>query len=282
MTARTGETGAAPLPARSIRFSPGRVWALTLRALYLLRASWPRLFDLIYWPTVQLVMWGFLQVYLASRSDTFSLAAGTFLGAVLLWDILFRGQLGFTISFLEEMWSRNLGHLMVSPLRPSELVAALMLMSVMRVAIGLFPVTLLAMGYFGFNVYELGLWLVAFFFNLILTSWAVGLLVCGILLRYGLGAENIAWSLMFLFLPLACVYYPVDVLPGWLQWVALSLAPTYVFEGMRSLLLEGTMRPDMMLRALGLNAIYLGLGAAAFAWFHRNARVRGQLLSIGE
>ncbi len=269
-------------PERPARFSAGRVGALVLRYTYLLRASWPRLFDLVYWPTVQLVMWGFLQVYLAGRSDALSLAAGTFLGAVLLWDVLFRGQIGFTISFLEEMWSRNLGHLIVSPLRPAELIAALMTMSVIRVLVGLFPVTLLAIAYFGFNVYEMGLWLVAFFLNLIVTSWAVGLVVCGILLRYGLGAENIAWSLMFLFLPLACVYYPVDVLPGWLQAIALCLAPTYVFEGMRSLLLDGVVRPGMMLRAVGLNIVYFTLGATVFALFYRDARRRGQLLSIGE
>jgi len=263
-------------------FSLARVGALVLRYLYLLRASWPRLFDLIYWPTVQLLMWGFLQIYLAQESGTLAQTVGVLLGSALLWDILFRGQLGFTISFLEEMYSRNLGHLMVSPLRPVELIAALMVMSVIRICIGLLPVTLLAWAYFGFNVYSMGLWLVAFFLNLILTSWAVGLFVCGLLLRYGLGAENIAWSLMFLFMPLACVYYPLAVLPGWLQPISMALAPTHVFEGMRSLLLHGVVRPEMMLSALGLNAIYFAIGALSFAWFHRDARRRGQLLSLGE
>jgi ABC-2 type transport system permease protein len=128
----------------------------------------------------------------------------------------------------------------------------------------------------------MGLWLVAFFLNLVLTSWAFGLFVSGIILRFGLGAENIAWSLMFIMLPLACVYYPLDTLPIWLQYISLSLAPTHVFEGMRALLLEGAIEPGYMLRALALNVIYFALGSASFAWFLNDARQRGTLVGMGE
>ena len=180
-----------------------------------------------------MVTWGFLQYYIANNAGFFARAGGTFIGAVLLWDILFRGQLGFSISFLEEMWSRNIGNLMMSPLRPAEFIIALMVMSVVRLSIGAVPVTFLAIAFFGFNLYGLGLALVAFFFNLMLTSWAIGIFVSGLILRNGMGAENLAWSIMFLFMPLTCVYYPVTTLPVWLQPVAWALPPTYVFEGMR-------------------------------------------------
>ena len=266
----------------AVQLSLRRIWAMLLRHLYLFRASWPRLFDLIYWPTVQLVMWGFLQVFLARESSFFAQTAGLFIGAVLLWDILFRAQLGFAISFLEEIYSRNLGHLLASPLRPFEFVIALISMSIIRVSIGLFPVTVLAIWFFGFNVYSMGLWLVAFFVNLVLTSWAFGLFVCGILLRFGLGAENIAWSLMFIMLPLACVYYPLETLPEWLQSISVLLAPTHVFEGMRALLLDGTVEPQYMLRALGLNVVYFAAGSLAFAYFLNDARRRGTLVGMGE
>ncbi len=101
-----------------IAFSPRRIFAMVLRHWYLLKASWPRIFDLMYWPAVQMLMWGFLQLYVSQHSGFFAQAAGAFIGAVMLWDILFRGQLGFSISFLEEMYSRNMGNLMMSPLRP--------------------------------------------------------------------------------------------------------------------------------------------------------------------
>ena len=129
---------------RLCTFSPRRVGAMVLRYWYLLRSSWPRMLDLIYWPAVQMLMWGFLQIYVSQNAGFFAQAGGVFIGAVLLWDILFRGQLGFSISFLEEMYARNLGNLMMSPLRPVEFVAALMIMSIVRLAIGMVPVSLLA------------------------------------------------------------------------------------------------------------------------------------------
>src|SRR5262249_41355417 len=152
-----------------------------------------------------------------------------------------------------EMWSRNLGNLMISPLRPIEFVCALMVMSIIRLAIGMIPVTLLAIWFFGFNIYGLGLALAAFFMNLILTSWSVGIVVSGVVMRNGMGAESLAWTVMFILMPLTCVYYPVSVLPDWLQWIAWTLPPTYVFEGMRALVLEHTFRADLMIEAFALN-----------------------------
>ena len=122
---------------------------------------------------------------------------GTFIGAIILWDILFRGQLGFSISFLEEMWARNLGNLMMSPLKPIEFLISLMIMSLIRLAIGVIPMTLLAMFFFDFNFYSMGLPLIAFFCNLIFTSWSLGIFVSGLVIRNGLGAESIVWTLMF-------------------------------------------------------------------------------------
>src|SRR5262244_2917753 len=230
-----------------------RVAAMVQRYWYLLRSSWPRLLELIYWPAVQLFMWGFLQLYITTNAGFFARAGGTFIGAVLLWDILFRGQLGFSISFLEEMWARNIGNLMISPLRPIEFIVALMTMSLIRLAIGMVPVSLLAIAFFGFNLYSLGFALAAFFANLILTSWSIGILVSGLVLRNGMGAESLAWTFMFVMLPLTCVYYPVAVLPAFMQPIAWALPPTYVFEGMRALLIEHTFRLDLMLQALALN-----------------------------
>jgi ABC-2 type transport system permease protein len=272
------KTAADRLPAISAR----RVAAMILRYWYLLRSSWPRLLELTYWPTVQMLTWGFLQSYLGQNAGFFARAGGTFIGAVLLWDIMFRGQLGFSISFLEEMWSRNLANLLISPLKPIEFVLAMMAMSLVRLAVGMVPVTLLALGFFGFNLYGLGLALAAFFLNLILTSWSVGVFVSGVVMRNGLGAENLAWTVMFLLMPLCCVYYPVSVLPPWLQIVAWSLPPTYVFEGMRALLIDHRFRADLMIEALVMNGAAFAAALAAFMALLSAARRSGALLQTGE
>jgi len=273
---------ASPAPVASAAFSLRRVAAMVLRYWYLLRSSWPRLLDLVYWPAVQMLMWGFLQLYIGQNNSFFARAGGIFIGAVLLWDILFRGQLGFSLSFLEEMWSRNLTNLMISPLRPAEFILALIVMSLTRLAISTIPVALLAIAFFGFNLFGLGLALAAFFINLLLTSWAIGIFVSGLVMRNGLGAENMAWSIMFIFLPLTCVYYPVAVLPTWLQHVAWALPPTYVFEGMRALLIDHAFRADLMLQALGLNLVFFTAGSLAFLALLKSARRSGSLMQGGE
>lgn len=262
--------------------TPQRVGALVLRHLYLLRGSWPRVLELIYWPTVQMVLWGFITLFLIGHSTWLAQASGVLISAVLLWDVLFRSQLGVSLVFMEELWSRNLGHLFVSPLRPLELVAALLTMSLIRTLIGVGGAALIAIPLFHYSVFDLGIPLVAFFLNLIVMGWSIGLLVSGVVLRYGLGAEGMAWFVVFALQPVSGVYYPVDILPGWLQGIAFFLPSSHVFEGMRAVLFDHAFRVDLLMKAIVLNAAYLALGVAGFLVFFRQARVRGQLLQVGE
>ena len=255
---------------------------MALRYIYLLRGSWPRYLELAYWPTVQMILWGFITQFLATNSSYIAEAFSVLLSAVLLWDVMFRGQLGVSISFFEEMWSRNLGHLFVSPLRPYELIISLTAMSLVRTIIGIVPASLLAIVFFGFSVYGLGLSLAAFFVNLLVMGWAIGFVVSGMVLRFGLGAESLAWVAIFAVAPVSGIYYPISVLPDWLQIVARLLPSSYVFEGMRAVIREGDIRFDYMAIAAGLNVIYLIGGALIFLAFFRAARVRGLLLQMGE
>jgi ABC-2 type transport system permease protein len=239
--------------------APHRIAAMVMRYWYLLMSSWPRLLELIYWPALQIVTWGFLQSFISQNAGFFARAGGTLIGAVILWDILFRGQLGFSISFLEEMWARNLGNLMMSPLKPIEFLISLAIMSLVRLAIGVIPMTLLALVLFGFNFYSIGLPLILFFCNLIFTSWSIGIFVSGLVLRNGLGAESIVWTLMFGIMPLACIYYPVTVL-----------------------LTEHVFRADLMIEAFAINVVLFIASFAIFLALLRSARRHGALLQGGE
>jgi ABC-2 type transport system permease protein len=270
--------------ARAPAFSPRRISALVLRYTYLLTGSWPRLVELAYWPTVQIVLWGFISKYFAGQATASwaENAAGALLAAVLLWDILFRGQLGYTLSFLEELWARNLGQLFVSPLRPYELVLSLTVISLIRTLVGVIPAAFLAIPLYDFSIFGLGLPLVAFFGNLMITGWAIGLFVTALLLRVGLGAESVAWMALFLIAPVSAIYYPVDVLPAWLQYVAWSLPPAYVFEGMRAILFDGVFRVDLLIGAVSLNVFYIVVGGLAFSLSFRRARRQGLLHQLGE
>jgi ABC-2 type transport system permease protein len=266
----------------SLRASWGRVYAMVLRYSFLMRGSWPRLLELAYWPTVQMILWGLLNQFLVTQSAWVAQAAGLFIAAVLLWDVLFRAQLGVSVVFFEEMYSRNLGHLFTSPLRPSELVAALLAISLVRTLIGVGVAATLAIALYHYSIFSLGLPLLAFFANLMVMGWSIGLVVVALVLRYGLGAENLAWAVIFAVAPISGVYYPVSVLPTWLQPIAALLPASHVFEGMRAVMIDQVLRTDLLVNAVVLNAVYLTVGWSVYLLAFRVARERNLLLHVGE
>jgi ABC-2 type transport system permease protein len=259
-----------------------RISAMVLRYTYLVRRSWPRILELVYWPTVQLILWGFITQFFLTNSTWLAQASGVLLAAVMLWDVMFRGHLGVSLAFFEEMYSRNLGHLFASPLRAGELVASLLVISTIRTLIGVGGAALLAIPLFGFSIFGLGVPLVAFFANLLVMGWSIGLVVSALVLRYGLGAESLAWVAIFAIAPVSGIYYPVSVLPDWLQSVAWLLPSSHVFEGMRAVMFEQIVRLDLLGQAVLLNGVFLLIGSVVFLRAFHSARERGLLMRVGE
>lgn len=262
--------------------SARRVWAMVLRYWYLLRRSIPRLLDLFYWPAVNVVLWGFLSQFLAGNSSFVAKAGGVLLAGMFLWDVMFRSQLGVSVGFLEEVWSRNLGHMFVSPLRAHEWLLSLVIVSIFRTILGLAPAVLIAMVMYHFSLFDLGLPLAGFLANLMIMGWWLALLIVAAIMRYGQGAENLAWAAAFVLSPISAIYYPVSVLPGWLQAVALTLPGAHVFEGMRGVMVDHVFHPGLLVNAAALNLVYLALSGLVFLWAFANARKRGALLQLGE
>jgi ABC-2 type transport system permease protein len=263
-------------------FSFGRIAAMCVRHFYVLKGSWPRLIEMAYWPTMQMIIWGFFSTFLYRNGSWLAGAFGVLLAAVMLWDVLFRGQLGFSLSFLEELWSRNLANLYCSPLTPIEHMVSLFVMALARSLIGVLPATILAIPFYHFSIFSLGPPLAGFFFCLLLMGCSMGLVVTAMILRFGLAAENLAWFIVFLLAPVSAVYYPVTVLPGWLQVVSWSLPSTYVFEGMRAVMFQHVFRWDLFLPALGLNFVFMAIGLGIYLWSFARARALGLLLQVGE
>ena len=259
-----------------------RIGALLTRHLYLYRRSFPRLMEIIYWPFVDLVIWGFITVYLAQYQNSLPSFVTFFLGALILWDVLFRAQQGITISFLEEVWSRNLMNLFASPLKPSEFLTATMLLSIGKVAAVSCVTVTAALLFYSFNVFVLGVSLIPFILNLIVTGWCIGVLTTGLIMRYGQEVEVLAWGLVFLFQPISCVFYPMHVLPSWLQAIAWINPAAHIFEGMRAVITTGTFPGAELAWASGLNAVYL---SGLIMWFHMMFAVckeKGLLVRVGE
>ncbi len=259
-----------------------RIYALLARHLYLYRRSLPRIMEIFYWPFLDLVIWGFITMYLARHQQEVPGFVTFFLGALILCDMLFRAQQGITISFLEEIWARNLMNLFASPLNPGEFLAATMAMSIFKVACVSIVMTLCALLFYSYNVFVIGLWLIPFVINLVITGWAIGVFTTSLIMRFGQEAEVLAWSMVFLFQPISCVFYPMEVLPGWLQSIAWMNPAAHIFEGMRAVLGGGGAPGTSLVWAMGLNGLLL---VTVISWFYRTftyCKDQGLLVRVGE
>ena len=259
-----------------------RIYALSLRHLYVIRSSFPRILDLIYWPTIQIVLWGFISKFFTMHSDFYNHTVGIILSAAILYDFLFRSSISFNMLFLEEIWSRNFTNLFVAPLKVSEIIMALTVTALLRTLIGIIPAILLAAPFFGVSIFNLGPSLILLFLSLYLFGITLGLLVTSGLLRYGPAFENVAWSSLFLLAPLGCVYYPLSILPDWLQILAKSLPLVYIFEEVRSILLDNVVSYSNIVSALTLNLVYFTLAVGTFYLAFSGARKKGTLINVGE
>jgi ABC-2 type transport system permease protein len=261
-----------------------RIWAVMSRHLYIFRHSPPRILEMVYWPFLDLVLWGFVSIYMRNLGGGRMGAdvIAFFLGALILWDVLFRAQQGVSLAYLEEVWARNLLNLFVAPLTVAEFLASTVLISLAKISFSVLAMGILAALLYGFNLLSMGLALVPFFANLLLFGWALGIVTTALVLRFGQGAENLAWVVAFAIQPVACVFYPVSVLPGWLQPVALVIPPAHIFEGMRTVLAGHPMPWQHLAWAFGLNALYISAAVAFFYQTFGLVRDRGLLAKTGE
>lgn len=251
---------------------------IVLRQIYLMRGSPVRLFPMVTWVAIDIVLWGFITRYLNTVSGGGMDFVPTLLGGVLLWDFCTRIMQGVTTAFLEDVWSRNFLNLFASPLSISEYITGPVITSVVTSSIGVLIMLLLATGLFHLQFFSLGLPLLGFLTVLFVFGITLGIFASAIVLRLGPASEWLLWPLPALLSPCAAVFYPLSVLPHWMQWVAHMLPPSYVFEGMRALLSRGSFPGILLLQAALVAALELLLAAYFYGRVYRHA-VRTGLLA---
>tara|TARA_X000001036_G_scaffold390151_1_gene387643 strand:+ start:1662 stop:2453 length:792 start_codon:yes stop_codon:yes gene_type:complete len=259
-----------------------KIYALGLRHLYLISNSFPRVLDLIYWPTVQIFLWGFISKFFTLSSSYYNNTVGVILTAAILYDFLFRASISFNMMFLEEIWSRNFTNLFIAPIKISEIITSLTLTAVLRTLIGLIPASILAVPLFNVSVFDLGVPLLFLLIALYLFGISLGLLVASGLLRFGPSFENIAWASLFFFAPLGCIYYPIEILPYSLQIIANGLPLVHIFEEMRNILMNDLINYSNIIKSISISIVYFIFGVIIFYISFSGARQRGTLMNMGE
>ena len=259
-----------------------KIYGLSLRHVYLIKGSFPRILDLIYWPSIQVFLWGFISKFFSITSAYYSNTVGIILTAAILYDFLFRTSISYNMMFLEEIWSRNFTNLFIAPIKISEIIAALTMTAILRTLIGLIPAVLLAIPLFGVSIFKLGFPLIYLLISLYIFGISLGLLVTAGLLRFGPSFENIAWASLFFLAPFGCIYYPIDILPESLQIIAKALPLVHIFEEMRNILINNTVNSFQIFKSVAISLIYFSVSVIVFYLAYYGAKKRGTLINIGE
>ncbi len=259
-----------------------KIFALSLRHVYLIKGSFPRILDLIYWPTIQIFLWGFISKFFTLNSTFYENTVGVILSAAILYDFLFRSSISYNMMFLEEIWSRNFTNLFIAPIKLSEIITALTITAIFRTLIGLIPAALLAIPFFGVSILKIGIPLIFLLITLYVFGVTLGLLVTSGLVRFGPSFENIAWASLFFLAPLGCIYYPIEILPNWLQIIAKLLPLVHIFEEMRNILIHDTVNYYQILKAIFISFVYFVIGIIIFYLSYNGAKNRGTLINMGE
>ncbi len=255
-----------------------RTYAIVLRQAYLIRGSFSRLFPLFAWVAVDMVLWGFITKYLNSVTASGFNFVPVLLGAVLLWDFLIRVMQGVTMAFFEDVWSRNFLNIFATPLSISEYLGGLIISSIATSSVGLVVMFALTTTVFGLSFMAYGVMIIPYLLILFLSGIALGIFSSAVVLRMGPAAEWFIWPIPALISPFAGVFYPIATLPKWMQYIAELLPPSYVFEGMRAVVTDGSFSLSPLLWGGLLSILYMLLAAWFFARTYRYA-VRTGLLA---
>lgn len=252
-----------------------RVWSVFLRHWYMIRRNPAEIFDIVYWSFLDLLLWGLLATFIERQQISIPVPVAVVLGGALLWALLWRTQLGISITFLHEVWSRNLISLLASPVTPGEYLAGATLWTLAQLAVGWSAMALVAWVLFQFGIFTLGVALVPCVAVIMIFGVAMSLTVLGLCLRFGHGANILAWGLGGMIMPLSAVYYPLTILPGWAQGIAQALPLARVFEAMRAVLAGRPLPWGTLGVAMALDVVYLAAAALYARAMFRTLRRRG-------
>lgn len=257
-----------------------RITAVMVRHVYEARRNFDRITDMLYWPVLDIIMWGFFTTYLGRGIGMQPEVIKFLLGATILWGLFYSFQRDMAVGFLDELWSRNLINLFSTPLTISEYVTGLILVNLAKAGLGMSAAAMLAWAAYHFNIFP---WLpefIPYLLNLVLFAFALGIVITGLIFRYTTKIQALAWSFAGLLAPVSCVLYPLKSLPRWLRWVAWMLPTTHSFEGMRLALAGGGFSPFHFWWGLVLNAGYFAIAIAIFQLVFKSAKNRGLLVKL--
>jgi ABC-2 type transport system permease protein len=257
-----------------------RIRAIVLRHVYEVLHNANHITYMVYWPIVNILVWGFFTLYLRHGDRLQPGILSCLLGAVILWGLFNAFQRDMAVGFLEELWSRNLVGLFASPLSVSEYVTGLIIVTLFKAMVGLLVSSLIAWLFYHYDVFPMLPPLMPFILNLVLFALTIGVIITGLIFRYTTKFQAMAWSFAGILMPLSCVFYPLSSLPSFLRPLASVLPTTQSFEGMREVIDRGAFSYLHFRSGLELNMIYFIFSIVFFRLMFESAKSRGLLVKM--
>ncbi len=251
-----------------------RIWAVFLRYFYVF-AKLDHLSDLIFWPALDIFLWGMTSVWIQQHQSGIPDIALAILTGLVFWQLVWRGSYEISVNLLQEFWNRNLVNLFATPLKLTEWMCSLMVVGFAKICVSLSFGALIVWLLYALNIFNLGWAFLPFCASVMMSGWFMGFLSAGIIVYYGQRVQMLAWMATYGFMPFSAVYYPISALPSWAQPIAHILPTSYIFEGMRDILFTQTFSLDKLLISLGLNLLYLVLSMAFFKYMFEKSRSKG-------
>lgn len=255
-----------------------RIYAILLRHYFMTLHHLERFFDVFIFPLMVLLLWGFISKYVQNIES--SLLASFLLGGLILWVIFERVQNDVGISFMYDVWERNIVNFLATPLNMLEYIGGLILLALIKVIVSFLVMVAVASLFYQFWISDIGLSLALFWMNLILASTSFGLFNISMVLRYGVRVGSLTWILPFLLQPFAAVFYPVSILPEVFQKIAQVIPLSYIFEGLRHTLRTGEFDANAFWAAFSLNIIYFTIAIAFFVFTFQAVKKSGRLVKL--
>jgi ABC-2 type transport system permease protein len=252
-----------------------RIWAITLRYLYLFKHNPDKSVDIFYWPLVDLILWGITGLFISSLDPNYAKIVVIIVSGLVFWQVVWRGQIEVTINILEELWNKNLVNIFATPLKFSEWITSFVVLSISKMIVSLAFISGLSFIMYKVNILQFGIYLAPFIVLLIMSGWWIGIFVGAVILRQGTRIQNLAWSFPWAISPFSAIFYPISILPIWAQKISLIFPTSYIFEGIREIINTGHLDPYKLIMSFVLNIFYLCLALIFLNHSYKSVLKRG-------
>lgn len=252
-----------------------RIKGVFLRYLFVMRKGLMHLSDLFYWPLVDILLWGLTSIWIQSQNFHVGNVPLVIMTGLIFWQICWRGSVDISVCLLQEFWQRNLVNFFSTPLRFTEWIAGIILLSLCKLLTAIAFCSILVYLLYALKVFAIGWAFLPFAASLLIFGWTIGFLASSAIVYWGHSVEMFAWMIGGLFAPFSAVFYPVGTLPGWAQAISWCLPTTYIFEGMRSILYNGVFPVHYFWISMGLNALFLTAAIRLFRFMFEKSCHKG-------